>query len=128
MSFYYPSNLPEPTITGNNMDVGQSFTKVEFDSGFRYRRSANSPMILEFAFQIISHTQMNEFIDFYHRYLQRGVQPFYATWEVSGFSSQKLFRFADAPSVVNLKGNLYAVTAKFELHTTIAEMIAADPI
>lgn len=122
MACNYPRTLPEPTIEGNSMYGGPTFIRTEFDVGTRNRRSVDTPMMADFTF-ILSKRQMQDFLYFYYTTLNRGETKFYAEWEINGFVTPKEFRFSEPFQASNISFGIYKVTAKFEVMTSINDMI-----
>ena len=127
MAVIYPDTLPEPAIDGNNMAGGPTFTTTRFDSGFRYRRSVDTPMLLSFSF-LLTKVQMQRFLDLYYVDLSKGVTSFLATWEVNGFIDEKEFRFSKPFTTSMLSAGLHKVTAEFEMITSIGTLLTKDNI
>ena len=104
------------------MQAGTTFNRVMFDSGSRHRKTVDTPMTLEYSF-FLSKRQMQEFLNFYHVTLGRGVEQFYAVWEVNGFIEPKYFKFSKAFTVTAITVGLYKVQTSFEMMTTSQGLI-----
>lgn len=118
----YPSTLPCPLLSGNNMQGGATFIRSDFDHSIRQRKNYCSNYSVMFSFIMKDRVQMQAFKEFYYSTLENGVFPFTASWEIEGSIVDKEFRFNSIYNAKAIGIGKYSVNASFDLMTNIKDI------
>ena len=103
----FPTSLGRPL---NNMITrpGSTFKKSQFDHGVRYKKTYCNTYLVDVTFRMTD-AQLGVLKDFYYNYLDFGVLPFLAEWNVEGDKTMKMFRFYEIYNISREMSSEYSV-------------------
>ena len=124
----YPETLPLPLVSGNSMNLTDTFIRSGFSYEIEQRLQYGDTITAPFNFICEDRKQMREFHYFFYTSLTYGLSKFTADWPIMGNSDEKIFRFTAPFKSQALGEGIYQVSCEFELMTSTKDLNESNPL